>query len=109
MIPALSFVLIAEDIIKNYSDILIDIKASAKEAVVTFESGSVLNPTDKLKLNAIFEDEDISSEYSFDKSYRYNPYLRIKHCLGSSVDITMNDKNNMRITFIIRYDKEKGE
>ena len=72
-----------------------------------FESEKTVTSSETLKLYAIFEDADVTSEYSFDRSNRFNPYLRIRHCLGNSVEMVINEKNNFKIMFKIRM--EKGE
>ena len=108
-VPAYSFVLVARDIFTNYKDVTVNITSSENEAEITFESDNMISSSDKLKLNAIFEDDNISSEYCFDKYYRFNPYLRIKHCLKSNVEIEINSKDHLMIMFRIHSIKEKGE
>ena len=59
-----------------------------------------------LKLDAIFEDNDISHEYSFDRSYRFNPYMRLKHCLGDMIDLEITYRDRLRLVFTINADTE---
>ncbi|HRR76170.1 MAG: cache domain-containing protein [Ruminococcus sp.] len=104
-IPAYSLVLLTENIFTELGGDSVEITASEKGAVITFEGSRKLRSTDTLKLLAIFEDESVTSEYSFDKNYRYNPYLRIRHCLGGRIDMDISTSSGMRITFRIKPEK----
>ena len=75
-------------------------------AVISFESSDVPSKDDILKLSAIFEDNDISDEYSFDRNYRFNPYLRLKHCLGDRVEFEIPFRDRFRLVFTIKKDTE---
>lgn len=107
LVPTYSLVLIADDIFRVLGADSVSVTSSDSEATVTFIGSKPAGSADTLKLLAIFEDNDISGEYSFDSSNRFNPYLRIKHCLGSSVDINIVNKNELRISFVIHTAKEE--
>lgn len=109
IIPAYSLVLISDDIFNEFNGESVEINASEKEAVITFKGSRKPRSADSLKLLAVFEDENVSSEYSFAKNYRFNPYLRIRHCLGRNIDMDISSDNGMNITFRIYFKKEKGE
>ena len=104
-VPAYSLVLITESIFTEFGGDSVEIITSEKGAVITFEGSRKLRSAETLKLLAIFEDETVTSEYSFDKNYRYNPYLRIRHCLGSRIDMDISTGSGMRITFRIKPEK----
>lgn len=108
-VPAYSFVLISEDFFRNFNGSSVDISVTDNSAAITFESSSAADQGDILKLRAIFEDNNISNEYSFDKNYRFNPYLRIKHCLGSSIDLEIIDDDKLRLIFTLKEDTKKGD
>ena len=104
--PAYSFALIAADVFKHYEDVSSNITVIEDTAVISFESSDVPSKDDILKLSAIFEDNDISDEYSFDRNYRFNPYLRLKHCLGDRVEFEIPFRDRFRLVFTIKKDTE---
>ena len=108
-VPAYSLVLIAWDVFGNLGGESVKTAASGDAAVITFEGSKSPKATDALKLNAIFEDDSVSDEYSFDTSYRFNPYLRLKHCFGKNVSMELNTKNKLKLVFKIYPETEKGE
>ena len=109
IIPAYSLLLITDDMFNEFDSESVKINASDEEAVITFKGGRKPRSVDSLKLLAVFEDENVSSEYSFANNYRFNPYIRIRHCLGRNIDMDINAENGMRITFTIYCKQEKGE
>ncbi|MBR1823344.1 MAG: hypothetical protein IJ779_03805 [Ruminococcus sp.] len=102
MIPAYSLTLIADDFFSNFSGESAAVSVSDEAAEITFTSSVIPRSSETLKLHAIFEDANVSSEYSFDRSNRFNPYIRIRHCLGSRVDMIINEKDNFTVTFRIK-------
>ena len=106
-VPAYSILLIADDIFRTFSGISIELNNQGQEALISFVSDIAPKSADTLKLHAIFEENGISDEYSFDRSSRINPYLRLKHCLGENADAEIKDRDSLRITFKIKYQKEK--
>lgn len=108
-VPAYALVLIAEDIFGNMNGTAAAVEAAENGANVIFEGSSIPPQTDLLKLQAIFEDGDISSAYSFGKGYRFNPYLRLKHALGSDISVTIHTKDSLSVIFSFRSRKEKEE
>ncbi len=109
LIPAYSLLLIADDIFRTFSNVSINLHRRDDQAFISFLSDTAPKSSDTLKFHAIFEENGISDEYSFDRSSRINPYLRLKHCLGSSVDAEIKDKDSFKVTFRIKYQKEKVE
>ena len=108
-VPAYSFALIAADVFKHYNNVSSNILVTEKTAVISFESSDVPSKDDVLKLSAIFEDSDISDEYSFNRNYRFNPYLRLKHCLGGRVELEIPFRDRLRLVFTIKTETKKGE
>ena len=104
-VPAYSLVLIANDAFRELGAERVTISSSGDIAEIKFEGKSAPKSTDILKLSAIFEDDVVSSEYSFDRSYRFNPYLRLRHCLGKYSELEINGKN--KLIFIIRIRNNK--
>lgn len=102
-VPTYSLILIADDIFRTFSNISIMLHSQGREALVSFQSDTVPKSSDTLKLHAIFEENGISDEYTFDRNSRINPYLRFKHCLGDNADAEIKDKDNFHITLKIKY------
>ena len=100
-VPAYTIVLIGEDIFRRFIDPSVTITVDGTAAHITFESPVKPKSTDSLKFRAIFEDSNISEVYDFDRSYRFNPYLRLKACQGSGVDIELNDKIHFKFVIIL--------
>ena len=108
-VPAYSLVLIAEDIFSHMNGDSVEVSAADNSAEIRFSVDKPPRSTDALKLHAIFEGDVVCDDYTFDRNNRFNPYLRLKHCLGSNVDITINSKNKFSLTFMINFNTEKGE
>ena len=100
-VPAYSFALIAADAFVNLKCEAVGIYVHGPKAAVVFMSRYIPNQTELLKLRAIFEDISISNEYTFDRNYRYNPYLRLRHCMGTAVNLEISEKNRFRLAFIL--------
>jgi hypothetical protein len=100
-VPAYAFALIAADAFANFKCEAVGIYVHSPKAAVVFMGRYIPNQAELLKLRAIFEDVSVSKEYAFDRNYRYNPYLRLKHCMGASVNIEINEKNKFRLAFIL--------
>jgi hypothetical protein len=107
LVPAYSLVLIADGIFQRFIDPTVRILQSDEETVcVTFESPVQPKSTESLKLRAIFEDNNVSEVYDFTRNYRFNPYMRLKACLGDSADIELTDKNLFRL--VIKLKQQRG-
>ena len=104
-IPAYSLVLIGEDIFTHYGSCSAKIVSAENGIRLEFNCEKTARSTDTLKFSAIFEEGGIAEEYSFDRSYRFNPYFRLKHCLGSSVDAEVKNKKNFFIALTLKYPK----
>lgn len=109
LVPAYCFVLIAKDVFERFSGESVNVSVAGDIATISFISSTPPKTADVLRLSAIFEDDSVTSAYSFDRKNNFNPYLRLKHCLGSHVDMEIYDKNRLKLTFIIKSSKEKGE
>ncbi|MCR4640233.1 hypothetical protein [Ruminococcus sp.] len=105
-VPAYSFALIAADIFKHYNDVSSNILVTEDTAVISFESSDMPSTDDMLKLSAIFEDGNISDEYNFNRHYRFNPYLRLKHCLGERVGFEIPFRDRFRFVFTLKKDTD---
>lgn len=109
LVPAYSLVLIAEDIFEHFNCGAVDVSAEGSTAEIRFTGDRAPRSTDVLKLHAIFEGDVVCDDYNFDRNYRFNPYLRLKHCLGSNADIAIISKNKPSITFRITFQTGKGD
>jgi hypothetical protein len=106
-VPAYSLVLVLADLFTNYGGLSLKVRGSEKAAEIIFTGKSPVNSFDWLKINAIFEDSDISGVYAFNRNNRYNPYYRLKHCLGNSADVVFDKSDDHKVIFKIY--SEKGE
>ena len=96
-IPAYSVSLIADNIFTAYGIEKIKISNNGDNTVFSFTSSNNFAPLFKLKLNAIFEENEVIGDYSFSHFSDYNPYLRLKHCMGERAGIKVED-NLIEIT-----------
>ena len=106
-VPAYSLVLIAGDVFRELGADSLELKVIDDRVEIRFRGEKTPSSTDVLKLSAIFEEESVSGEYKFDRSYRFNPYIRLRHCLGSRAELSVNGKNQLEL--VITLKKEKGE
>lgn len=106
-VPAYSLALIADELIS--SDGKTSVKAFHNEngISISFHKDKIQESSKVLKINAVFEDDNITDEYSFRHNYTYNPYLRLKHCLGSKVGAEITNRNEF--TLIININSEKSD
>lgn len=105
-IPAYSFALIADDIFNHYNDVSANFLVTENTAVISFESSETISNEDMLKFNAIFEEGEVCDDYSFNRNYRFNPYLRLKQCLGHRIELEIPFKDRLRLVFTIKTDIE---
>lgn len=103
-VPAYALMLIARDAFEKLGADSVEITVSDDRAEIRFDGENAPKSTDVLKLSAIFEDDSVSGEYTFDRNYRFNPYLRLRHCLGSSAELDISGRNKLRLVIIIRRD-----
>lgn len=104
-IPAYSLALIGEDIFTHYGSCSVNIVSAENGVRLEFECEKTARSTDTLKFSAIFEDGGIADEYSFSRNFRFNPYLRLKHCLGSGVDAEIKNKRCFFLALTLKYPK----
>ena len=105
-VPAYTIVLIGVDVFRRFIDPSVTVTVDGTVARISFDSPVKPKSTDSLKFRAIFEDNNVSEVYDFDRNYRFNPYLRLKACQGSGVDIELNDKNHFRL--VIKLTQQGG-
>lgn len=105
-VPAYSFALIADDIYNHYGDVSANFLVTENTAVISFESSDPLLNEDMLKFNAIFEYGEVAEDYCFNRSYRFNPYLRLKQCLGNRIELEIPYTDKLRLVFTIKTDTE---
>ena len=99
-IGAYSLVLAADDLFGGFGSNSVSVVIVANGARLTFTGTQPLRTAELLRLRAIFEDGGIAEAYAFDRSYRYNPYLRLKHDFDERIDAEVGDKNSFR--FVLR-------
>lgn len=102
-IPAYSLMMIAEDLSDN--SLSANIVQNENNVTITF-SRSIINEQAKiLRIYAIFEDSNITDEYSFSCNNPYNPYMRLVHYFGDRVSVKINNKNNFTLCITINSEK----
>lgn len=99
-IGAYSLALAADDLFGGFGSTEVSVVILANGACLTFTGTHPLRTAELLRLRAIFEDGGIAEAYAFDRSYRYNPYLRLKHDFDEHIDAEIGDKNSFR--FVLR-------
>lgn len=106
-VPAYSLMLIADDLISP--DTKTSVKAFDNEngVSISFHTDKIQESSKVLKINAVFEDGGITDEYSFRHNYTYNPYIRLKHCLGSNTEAEITNRNGF--TLVINIISEKSD
>ncbi|MEE5994109.1 MAG: hypothetical protein V3G42_12865 [Oscillospiraceae bacterium] len=82
-IPIYSLLLAVNAFPEHQGNILI----SLEEEGVLIKISCGVTQKQLLKLQAIFEDGEIFSDYNFSPDNVYNPFLRLKHCLGNFVTL----------------------
>ena len=99
--------LIADDLISP--DTKTSVKAFDNEngVSISFHTDKIQESSKVLKINAVFEDGGITDEYSFRHNYTYNPYIRLKHCLGSNTEAEITNRNGF--TLVINIISEKSD
>ncbi len=106
-IPACVLALIADDVFSHYS--ICTLRVTAVRGVVTalFESPDDPEHSAILKLRAIFEENTVADEYAFATDYRFNPYLRLKHCMGGNAEISFYDNSHINFSITLRLSTER--
>lgn len=102
-IPAYSLMMIADDL--SDDSLSIDIDKSNDNADIIFRRSIIPESAKILKLYAIFEDSNITDEYSFSQDNPYNAYIRLIHCFGDKLSVEINNKNNFTLHIIINSEK----
>ena len=106
-VPSYSLTLIADDLISSDGKTSVKAFHNKNGISILFHKDKIQESAKVLKINAVFEDDNITDEYSFRHNYTYNPYLRLKHCLGSKVEAEIKNRNEF--TLIININSEKSD
>ncbi len=106
-VPVYSLTLIADDLISSDGKTSVKAFRNKNGISVLFHKDKIQESSKVLKINAVFEDDNITDEYSFRHNYTYNPYLRLKHCMGSKVETEITNRNEF--TLIININSEKSD
>ena len=107
-IPACSLSLIADDVFSNFSIASIKVTSSGSIITATFDSPD--NPPHAyiLKLRAIFEENSVADEYAFASDYKYNPYIRLKHCMSGNAELTILDNSHLCFALTLKLNSERS-
>lgn len=106
-VPAYALMMIAEDLLDK--SLSVSIIQNENNATITFSRDTVHEPAKILKIYAIFEDSDITDEYSFTQSNPCNAYMRLVHCFGNRVSVKINNRNNFTLCITINSEKSDSE
>jgi len=101
-VPAYSLVLITADVFRHMDADSVSVSYTDGTAEIVFEGVKAPKSTDVIKLSAIFEEDCVSGDYSFGRYQRFNPYLRLRHCLGEKTDISISSRNKLRFVITIK-------
>lgn len=106
-IPACGLALIADDVFSNYSICTLRVTAVGGVVTAVFESPDSPEHASILKLRAIFEENTVADEYAFETDYRFNPYIRLKHCMGGNAELSFLDNSRIHYTLTLRLSTER--
>ncbi len=90
-VPVYALALVVDDLLRTGNEVVL----SCTEDTITLhcQNVAVPPPARMLKLGAIFEEGNISSEYFFRPQYAYNPYLYLKYTLDDRVQVLITREN----------------
>lgn len=100
-VPAYSLMLTAEQLFHSEGKPSVRISSAGNRVNFVYENDVRPSSARILKLQAIFEDANISEEYSFNRRSVYNPYFRIKHCFGDRATAEVSSKTGFQMTISI--------
>lgn len=105
-VPAYCLMLIANNLLGYEGNPSLNLECTGNRVILRYDND--VKPASKriLKLNAIFEDADISQEYSFNHRNVYNPYLRLKHFFGNNAEIEIDAKTGFKLVLTIIVNME---
>ncbi len=109
MVPAYSLVLLADQLFHSEGNPKITLRSPGNRIELVYENDVRPSAARILKLQAIFEDANISDEYSFNRRSIYNPYYRIKHCFGDDAVAEISNKSGFQMTISIQINMETGD
>lgn len=98
-IPAYSLMMIANDL--SDSSLSVDIVNSNDNLIVTFTRNTINEPTKILRLQAIFEDSEVTERYYFINNNPYNAYIRFVQCFGDRISAEISNKDNFTLKITI--------
>lgn len=102
-IPEYSLMMIAENLADE--SLSVNIVRNKDSLVVTFTRNTIKEQSRILKLRAIFEDGNITDEYSFIQNNPYNCYIRIMQCFEDRISVQINNKENFSLSITINSEK----
>ncbi len=108
-IPACSISLISDVVFRSFTNVTVSIKLENSLLTVGFTSPASPPHSFPLKLKAIFEENQVTDEYSFTRDYKFNPFLRIKHCFGSNADLKIQDISQLDLQITLRLTNERSD
>ncbi len=106
-VPAYALALITEDVLTRLGAASVEMRADEEALYLTYSAAKPLRSTDSLRLQAVFEEDEVTDAYDFARAAYLNPYLRLKHCLGSRADLQVLDKGNFQLTLRISFPTEE--
>lgn len=105
-VPAYCLMLIANNLLGYEGNPSLNLECTGNRVILRYDNDVKPAATRILKLNAIFEDADISQEYSFNHRNVYNPYLRLKHSFGNNAEIEIDAKTGFKLVLTIIVNME---
>lgn len=102
-IPEYSLMMIAENLADE--SLSVNIVQNKNLLIVTFNRNAINEQSKILKLHAIFEDGNITDEYSFNQNNPYNCYIRIMQCFEDRISVQINNQKNFSLSITINSEK----
>lgn len=102
-VPACSLVLVCGNLTEDGGKLSAEYKGSE----IVFSKETKESPSKVLKINAIFETENIAEEYTFSQDSEYNPYIRLKSRFGGDISAEASDRGGFRL--VIKFKNEKSD
>lgn len=109
MVPTYSLLLLTEQLFRSEGNPTVSLNSIGNRINLVYENDVRPSSARILKLQAIFEDANISDEYSFNRRSVYNPYYRIKHCFGNDAVAEIANKSGFNMTISIFIKTETGD
>lgn len=100
-VPAYSLMLLADQLFHSEGRPSVTLSSAGNRVNLIYDNDVRPSSARILKLQAIFEDANVTDEYSFNRRNVYNPYLRLKHCFGDRASVEMASKTGFQMTISI--------